>query len=50
MADEMAQMPPGSVKLNYKIIYCSGEDPNYPVTELLDPSVNSKGWQSQKFC
>ena len=43
-------MPPGSVKFNYKIIYCSGEDPNYPVTELLDPSVNSKGWQSQKFC
>ena len=39
-----------NAKLKYKIIYCSGEDQDYPVTELLDPSSNSRGWQSQKFC
>lgn len=32
------------------MIYCSGEDPEFPVTELLDPSVNSRGWQSAPFC
>ena len=44
MTEDLAQTPDGQVKFNYKIIYCSGEDPNYPVTELLEPSVNSKGW------
>ena len=38
------------MKHPYKVIYCSGEDPQFPVTELLDPTVNSKGWQSQKYC
>jgi len=38
------------VKLKYRIIYCSGEEPEYPVTELLDPTPNSRGWQSPKFC
>ena len=37
---------PNQIKFSYKVIYCSGEDPKYPVTELLDPTVNSKGWQS----
>ena len=40
----------GQIKFKYKVIYCSGEDSEFPVTELLDPSVNSKGWQSAKFC
>ena len=40
----------GQIKFKYRIIYGSGEDPDFPVTELLDPSVNSRGWQSQKFC
>ena len=43
-------MQPDQIKHSFKIIYCSGEDPKYPVTELLDPTVNSKGWQSEKFC
>ncbi|CDW88088.1 centrosomal protein of 104 kda [Stylonychia lemnae] len=37
-------------KLKYRIVYCSGEDPEYPVTELLDNSPQSRGWQSPKFC
>lgn len=31
-------------KLKYRIIYCSGEDPDYPVTELLDLGPNPRGW------
>jgi centrosomal protein CEP104 len=27
-----------------------GEDSDYPVTELLDNSPQSRGWQSAKFC
>ena len=45
-----AKMQENQVKYSYKIIYCSGEDPKFPVTELLDPTVNSKGWQSQQYC
>ena len=41
---QMQQQPTDQVKFTYKIIYCSGEDPKFPVTELLDPTVNSKGW------
>ena len=41
---------PNASKLKYRIIYCSGEDQDYPVTELLDASSASRGWQSQKFC
>ena len=41
---------PTHVKFKYRVIYCSGEDSEFPVTELLDPTVNSKGWQSPKFC
>ena len=28
----------------------TGEDSDFPVTELLDNSPQSKGWQSAKFC
>ncbi len=34
----------GQVKFKYRVIYCSGEDPDFPVTELLDPGANSRGW------
>jgi hypothetical protein len=29
------------VKLKFKIVYSSSEDPDHPVMELLDPSINS---------
>lgn len=52
---DMSQGPAGQApqslqKLKYRIIYCSGEDQDYPVTELLDATSNTRGWQSQKFC
>ena len=37
-------------KLTFRIVDFSGEDPQYPVTELLTGSPQSKGWQSQRFC
>ena len=37
-------------KLKFRIITCTGEDPQYPVTELLTISSQTKGWQSQRFC
>ena len=38
------------MKYGFRIIYCTSEDPEQPVTQLLDPSVNSKGWLSQRYC
>ena len=40
----------GMLKLKYRIIHCTSEEPEYPVTEVLDPNPNSRGWQSAKFC
>jgi centrosomal protein CEP104 len=40
----------GLVKHGFRVIYCSSEDPEYPVTQLLDPSVTSRGWLSARFC
>jgi len=37
-------------KINFRIVDFSGEDPQYPATELLTGSPQSKGWQSQRFC
>ena len=39
-----------AVKLKFRVVYCSGEDPEYPVTELLENSPQSRGWQSTRFC
>ena len=39
-----------ATKIKYRIISCTGEDPEYPYSELLTPSPNSKGWQSPRFC
>ena len=37
-------------RIKYRIIACTGEDPEYPFTELLTQSPQSKGWQSPRFC
>lgn len=39
-----------SKRVNFRISQCSSEDPDYPVSELLLQSPNSKGWQSKRFC
>ena len=46
-------MTSGSVtynKLKFRIISSSGEDPDFPVTELMTQMNESKGWQSSRFC
>lgn len=35
-------------KSKFHIIGFSSEDRNYPVTELLQQSPQSRGWQSQR--
>jgi len=37
-------------KLRFRIVECSGEDPQHPVSELLSGSPQSNGWHSQRFC
>lgn len=37
-------------KLKFKLVYCTGEEGEYPVTELENHSPNTKGWQSSRFC
>mmetsp|Transcript_10555 Transcript_10555/g.19177 ORF Transcript_10555/g.19177 Transcript_10555/m.19177 type:complete len:899 (-) Transcript_10555:119-2815(-) len=39
-----------SARLKYTIARCSSEDPEYPVSELLTHSPDTKGWQSARFC
>ena len=35
--------------LQYRIVGVSSEDPQYPSIELLNPTSNSKGWQTERF-
>jgi centrosomal protein CEP104 len=37
-----------SRKLKFKIISCSSEEQDYPVTSLL--FNGSEGWQTRRFC
>ena len=41
---------PGDKKLAFQVVYASGEDPEYPATELNFHSPQTRGWQSQRFC
>ena len=40
----------GTYKLNFKLVYWSGEDPEHPITELLTNNPHSRGWHTPKFC
>ena len=35
-------------RLDFEVCFCSGEDPDYPASELQ--REQSKGWQSPRFC
>jgi len=39
-----------SARLKYKIVKCTSEDPEYPSSELLAHSSQTKGWQTARFC
>ncbi|KAK9803394.1 hypothetical protein WJX72_004936 [[Myrmecia] bisecta] len=43
-------LPTGVGKLRFTIQSCSGEDPDYPATELLYHSPQTRGWQCPRFC
>jgi centrosomal protein CEP104 len=36
-------------KLKFRVVFCSSEDTEFPVTELLKHGPQSKGWQSSRF-
>lgn len=38
-----------SRRVNYRINYCSSEDPEYPVSELVLQSADAKGWITKRF-
>lgn len=35
-------------KINFNVVYCSGEDPEFPANELNYHTKTTKGWQSPK--
>lgn len=39
-----------SGRLKYRIVKCTSEDPEYPASELLAHSSQTKGWQTARFC
>merc|ERR1719277_1657353 len=39
-----------SARLQYRIVKCTSEDPDYPVTELESHSPQTRGWQTARFC
>eukprot|EP00931_Biecheleriopsis_adriatica_P021357 TRINITY_DN1397_c4_g1_i1.p1 TRINITY_DN1397_c4_g1~~TRINITY_DN1397_c4_g1_i1.p1 ORF type:complete len:915 (-),score=205.75 TRINITY_DN1397_c4_g1_i1:39-2783(-) len=39
-----------SARLKYRIVKCTSEDPEFPVSELLTHSSQTKGWQTARFC
>jgi len=42
-------LPAGS-QLSYKVVKCTSEDAQYPVSELLAASPNTRGWQTAPHC
>lgn len=39
-----------SAKLKFKIVKCTSEDVEYPVSELLSHVPGTKGWQTARYC
>lgn len=39
-----------AARLKYRVVKCSSEDPEFPVSELLTHSSQTKGWQTARFC
>ena len=37
-------------KLKFRILDCSGSDPDFPAIELITQTEDSRGWQSPRFC
>lgn len=37
-------------KLRFTTVHCSGEDEEYPVSELNQHTPHTRGWQSERFC
>lgn len=40
----------GPKQIKFEVVYCSGEHPEFPASELNVHSPQTKGWQSPAFC
>ncbi|GBG27244.1 Centrosomal protein of 104 kDa [Hondaea fermentalgiana] len=40
----------GPKQVKFEVVYCSGEDPEFPASELNVHSPQTQGWQSPPFC
>ena len=39
-----------SARQSFQVVFCTGSDAGFPVTELNEHSPHTKGWQSPRFC
>lgn len=37
-------------KLKYRLVSCSSQDPQHPISDLVNNFSESEGWQSIRFC
>lgn len=43
-------MATSNSRLKYRIARCTSEEPDFPVSELLSHSQQTKGWQTARYC
>eukprot|EP00929_Paragymnodinium_shiwhaense_P070119 TRINITY_DN35491_c0_g1_i1.p1 TRINITY_DN35491_c0_g1~~TRINITY_DN35491_c0_g1_i1.p1 ORF type:complete len:827 (+),score=189.47 TRINITY_DN35491_c0_g1_i1:131-2611(+) len=43
-------MSSSATRLNYRVVRCTSEDPEYPVSQLLARAPQSTGWQTSRYC
>lgn len=43
-------MAASNARLKYRIVRCTSEEPDFPVSELLAHSQQTKGWQTARYC
>ena len=39
-----------SARQSFQVVFCTGSDAGFPVTEQNEHSPHTKGWQSPRFC
>ncbi len=47
--EQQQQQQQNTKKLQFQVCFASGEDPDYPATELNYHSPQTKGWQSPRW-
>ena len=50
MAASNGSSSAAELKLAFRVVYATSEDPDYPAVELNHHSPHTKGWNSERFC